>query len=290
MYATNAEYNGVALKDVGFIIASFDGSSSGAMDVGANIVWNTSKAINSNRWNIHGKHYEDPLSTKFQIVKFDCPTHEVSEISPYEQAYLKRIFEDVNTYKPLRFLCDGYEDIYYMCTLQVNWYQIGGTVIGAELTVTCDSDHGYSPIQSFEANVATNGTFKIYDDSDKIGISFPDLIEIQAVSAGDIIIKNDLDSLYSGQTNTMSIKNCSAGETFIINGQTLQITSSNTSHKYLADDYNNEPIHLVNYDKYSTINNKELVEQTRLNTFTNLGVPIKLNLAYRTERLAVIPT
>ena len=46
----------------------------------------------------------------------------------------------------------------------------------------------------------------------------------------------------------------------------------------------------VNYDKYSTINNKELVEQTRLNTFTNLGVPIKLNLAYRTERLAVIPT
>ena len=88
----------------------------------------------------------------------------------------------------------------------------------------------------------------------------------------------------------MSIKNCSAGETFIINGQTLQITSSNSSHKYLADDYNNEPIHLVNYDKYSTINNKELVEQTRLNTFTNLGVPIKLNLAYRTERLAVIPT
>ena len=68
MYATNAEYNGVALKDVGFIIASFDGSSSGTMDVGANIVWNTSKAINSNRWNIHGKHYEDPLSTKFQIV------------------------------------------------------------------------------------------------------------------------------------------------------------------------------------------------------------------------------
>lgn len=96
--------------------------------------------INSNRWNIHGKHYEDPLSTKFQIVKIDFPTHEVSEIAPYEQAYLKRIFEDVNTYKPLRFLCDGYEDIYYMCTLQINWYQVGGVVIGAEITVTCDSE------------------------------------------------------------------------------------------------------------------------------------------------------
>ena len=82
----------------------------------------------------------------------------------------------------------------------------------------------------------------------------------------------------------------SAGLFFRSNGQILQITSSNTLHKYLADDYNNEPIHLVNYDKYYTINNKELVEQTRLNTFTNLGVPIKLNLAYRTERLAVIPT
>lgn len=64
----------------------------------------------------------------------------MSEIAPYEQAYLKRIFEDVNTYKPLRFLCDGYEDIYYMCTLQISWYQIGGAVIGAEITVTCDSE------------------------------------------------------------------------------------------------------------------------------------------------------
>lgn len=140
MYATNAEYNGVALRDIGLALVSFDGGGAGTMDVGANITWNTSKAINSNRWNSHGKHYENPLSTKIQVAKFDCPTHEVSEISPYEQAYLKRIFEDVNTYKPLRFLCDGYENIYYMCTLQINWYQVGGTVIGAEITVTCDSE------------------------------------------------------------------------------------------------------------------------------------------------------
>lgn len=86
------------------------------------------------------KHYENPLSTKIQVAKFDCPAHEVNEISPYEQAYLKRIFEDVNTYQPLRFLCDVYEDIYYMCTLQINWYQVSGAVIGAELTVTCDSE------------------------------------------------------------------------------------------------------------------------------------------------------
>lgn len=289
MYATNAEYNGVSLKDIGFIIASFDGMSSGVMDVGANIVWNTSKAINNNRWHSHGRHYEDPLTTKFQIVKYDCSSGQSEAISSYEQAYLKRILEDVDTYKPLRFFADGFEDIYYMCTLQVNWYNIGSEIYGAEITVTCNASHGFSPIQQFEFDVAKNGTFQIYDDSDKIGISTPDLIEIQAVSAGDIIVKNDLESLYSMEERNMTIKNCSAGEVLVIRGDTLQITSDNIAHTSLAEDYNAEPIKLVNYDKYSTINNKELVEQTRLNTFTNLGVPIKINVAYRTARTAVIP-
>lgn len=290
MYATNAEYNGVALRDIGLTLVSFDGGGAGTMDVGANITWNTSKAINSNRWNSHGKHYENPLSTKIQIAKFDCVTKNADPITPAEQAYYKRLFEDVNTYKPLRFFADGFEDIYYMCTLQINWYNIGSNIYGAEITVTCNAPYGFSPIQSYEVEVGKNETFKIYDDSDKIGVSSIDLIEIQAVNAGDIIIKNELKTLYSGEEQKMSIKNCSAGETFIINGQTLQISSDNTSHTDLATDYNYEPIQLVNYDQYLPVNNKELVEQARLNTFTNLGVPVKLNLAYRTERTAVIPT
>lgn len=168
--------------------------------------------------------------------------------------------------------------------------RIGSNIYGAEITVTCNAPHGFSPIQSYEVEVGKNETFKIYDDSDKIGVSSIDLIEIQAVNAGDIIIKNELKTLYSGEGQKMLIKNCSAGETFIINGQTLQISSDNTSHTDLANDYNYEPIQLVNYDQYLPVNTKELVEQARLNTFTNLGVPVKLNLAYRTERTAVIPT
>lgn len=297
MYATNAEYNGIALNDIGLYIVSFDSNKTGVIESGGEIVWNISKAINNHRWNLHGKHYESPLSTKIQVAKYNCQSQQVDEISVYEQAYYKRLLEDVDTYKPFRILCDDYEDIYYMATMQIQWYQVGGSIIGAEITITCNAPYGFSPIQQFSTTVDTNGTFQIYNDSNKIGLLSMDLIEIKALSDGDIKISNDMDMLYCGRIKPMVIANCHENEVIQIVGTTEQISSYDESHTTIADDYNYEPLHLINFDQYNpTTQTVNLIpvqyieaEQQRINNFINKGCPIEINIAYRTVRTAVIP-
>ena len=132
MVATDFEFNGIKLTDVNWRIVNFNNSDDNEVAGGGEVTFNTSKAINSNRWNSHGKHYESPLSAKIQVAKYNCQSKQIDEISSYEQTYYKRILEDVDTYKPFRILCDGYEDIYYMATMKIQWYQVGGSIIGAD--------------------------------------------------------------------------------------------------------------------------------------------------------------
>lgn len=287
MLATHFEFNGISSKDVGIKIVSIDDSKNGEYDSNNEIEYNTSKPSASNRWNMHGCHYENPISFSFQITKCN-----MKEFSPEEQAYYKRWLECTDGYKYLRFLAEGYEKIYFYCTLQLQWYGIASQCVGATVQVTCDSPWAYSDIQTYEASLQSGSSFFVYNDADGIGQTDMDLIEIQALEDGNIDISNDLYDIYLPQKlklqGRMVIKNCVAGEIIIINGLNKQILS-NKAHEYLADDYSYSPICLINYDEKKNVSIGNCFhEQNRKNIFRNHGVACNINLAYRTNRMVVI--
>lgn len=292
MRAEYFEFNGISSKDVGIRIVSIDNNQNGEFKSNNKMEYNTSKATQTNRWNMHGFHYENPLSFSFQIMKWNKYKKEPNdEFTPAEQASCKRWLERTDRYKYLRFLTDKYEHIYFHCILTVQWYEIAGQCAGATVYVTCDSAKAYSEIQTFETNTQSNSTFTLYNNADSIGQTEMELIEIEVLQNGKISISNDLLSAFLPQRmqyqNKMEIDNCLKGEVLVINGLTKQI-SSNKTHETLADDYNYSPICLVNFEEQPVYTGGNGFHQKRINTFTNNGVPCNISIAYRTDRQVVI--
>lgn len=293
MYATNFEFNGVQAVDMGLVMGTWNGDGEDG-EIGCKVTFNTSKPINCNEWNIHGSHYEEPLTIEWSCMKNICDLtdNEDMVITPAEQAYFHRWLECPGKYQYLRFFQDDYEDIYYYCTISITWNKVGGKILGFKLTATCNAPHGYSEVQFInKENIGTGDTFTLYSDSDDIGAQVFDSIEIQALGDGAVNITNDLDIEYSMHNIAMNIDNCKTNEVILINGKTKQITTDRTDHNDLADDYNYYPIRLVNYDNLvsPTLDGYSgTISQNRTNTYTNHGVPCNINLSYRSIRWAVI--
>lgn len=293
MYATNFEFNGVQAVDMGMVMGTWNGDGEDG-EIGCKVTFNTSKPINCNEWNIHGSHYEEPLTIEWSCMKNICDLtdNEDMVITPAEQAYFHRWLECPGKYQYLRFFQDDYEDIYYYCTISITWNKVGGKILGFKLTATCNAPHGYSEVQFInKENIGTGDTFTLYSDSDDIGAQVFDSIEIQALGDGAVNITNDLDIEYSMHNIAMNIDNCKTNEVILINGKTKQITTDRTDHDDLADDYNYYPIRLVNYDNLvsPTLDGYSgTISQNRTNTYTNHGVPCNINLSYRSIRWAVI--
>lgn len=293
MYATNFEFNGVQAVDMGLVMGTWNGDGEDG-EIGCKVTFNTSKPINCNEWNIHGSHYEEPLTIEWSCIKNICDLtdNEDMVITPAEQAYFHRWLECPGKYQYLRFFQDDYEDIYYYCTISITWNKVGGKILGFKLTATCNAPHGYSEVQFInKENIGTGDTFTLYSDSDDIGAQVFDSIEIQALGDGAVNITNDLDIEYSMHNIAMNIDNCKTNEVILINGKTKQITTDRTDHNDLADDYNYYPIRLVNYDNLvsPTLDGYSgTIFQNRTNTYTNHGVPCNINLSYRSIRWAVI--
>ncbi len=286
MEVRDIEFNGVSLGELGYKVISFDGMKSGLKDSNGNVTWNTSKAINRDSWAIHGRHYEEPLSTKIQIAKYSCESGMIEELVPKDQSQLKRLLELTNGYKPLKIFADGYEEMYFLVTVTIAWYDLGDKVIGAELTVTCDSTHGYNLQEYSFEKVQTGSEIKIYNDSDDPGAIIPQEVIITVLESGTIRLHNNLDQEYYGEDRDMIVDNCVSGEIVTINGNTLQAITNLESHKTFADDYNYEPIHLINFD---TDVENNYYDQIRWNNIENAGVPISIKIKFRANRMVVIP-
>ena len=271
MYATNFEFNGVQAVDMGLVMGTWNGDGEDG-EIGCKVTFNTSKPINCNEWNIHGSHYEEPLTIEWSCIKNICDLtdNEDMVITPAEQAYFHRWLECPGKYQYLRFFQDDYEDIYYYCTISITWNKVGGKILGFKLTATCNAPHGYSEVQFInKENIGTGDTFTLYSDSDDIGAQVFDSIEIQALGDGAVNITNDLDIEYSMHNIAMNIDNCKTNEVILINGKTKQITTNRTDHDDLADDYNYYPIRLVNYDNLvsPTLDGYSgIISQNRTNT------------------------
>ena len=291
-YPTNFEFNGVNLNSIGYTIVSFDGATTGEQDYEDALSYNISKAANNPQTQIHGFHTESTKKFDFEIGKINCSkNNKIEEIVPREQAFLKRWLERADGYKYFRFLDGENDDIYYYCTIQIKWYKIASTIYGAHLYITCDSTNAYSDIQSFEIQNFQNGdTIQIFNNSDVIGSLELTEIEIEPLEDGRIYLTNNMDSLYYYNSAGMLIENCVKNENITINGLMNEIATNDFYHSStLMDDYNWNPLHLINLDDSAgNYHNDNLFTDNRINIIQNQGVACNLSFAYRTIRSGVI--
>lgn len=287
------EFDGVKSSVYGLYVCSFDGGSNGAKTLGNEITTNTVKTPSGKRWMHTGCTYESPLTFTFQIAKYECGEG-VTAVEPRELARIMRWLVR-REYHYLRFEQNGWDNVFYNCTLKVQKYEIGGVIRGFEIEATCDAPWGYSEPKEYTTKTPLNenSEFKIYNYSDEDGGLLPDIVQINVRKKCDLRITNTfLTKNGVEKTTKTEIKNCKAGEILQFDRhRNIQTTlQSSNAHEKLMDDFNHVFLELFSdlENSKNTITVKDITANTDVNSKNNSDSDIcDLYIRYREIRKGV---
>ena len=235
MFCTEFIFDGISSKEYDLIICSFDGNKSGSATAGSNIEYTTFKAPNSNKWVKTGSNYNEQLTFTFEVCKYKCNSVVNEPLSERELAFIMRWLVR-KEYKYLRFMQEGYENIYYKCQINAEKYEIAGKCYGLTLTVVCNAPFGWSERIHATISSSTTSSVQLYDSSDEIGVIYPK-IEILSKSGTvdapqDITIRNETTGI------EMLIKNCIVNEQITCRNMKIESSEYTSNHTTLFDDFN----------------------------------------------------
>ena len=71
MFATDFEYDGLALSDFGMMIGSFSSSDVQTVSSGADISFHTVRPAGSDHFHFYGTKYEESFTATLQICKLE---------------------------------------------------------------------------------------------------------------------------------------------------------------------------------------------------------------------------
>lgn len=244
MNCIDFEYDGIRLSDFDSMVGNITTSSDvETHSIGNNINFNTVYMNSSNKFNLISTQYSEAYTDTFQICRNFCKSnrdfyddHEVSNI----MRWLNR--KTFKKFKPV-YSDSEYSNVYYYASFNINPIRLSGYVIGFEVTMQTNAPFGfYEPDEYIFSITEEDNKFTIFDTSDEVGSSYPDLVKIQLLSSGDLNIKNSWG-------DDILIKNCLNGETIEMVGEYKVITTDNASHTTLYNDFNYEFLKIHNdYD------------------------------------------
>ena len=136
-------------------------------------------------------------------------------------------------------------------------------MIGLELTVTTDSQIGYTK-RKINKILSADESFIINDTSSKMGSS-PINVTIKCKQSGDLA----LSSSFNGKECVTQILNCSEGEIITINN--MQIVTSSLSSHDIMEDFN------YSFPKICTS------AKSTINTF-HVNIPCEIEINYELRR------
>ena len=257
------EYAGERLSEHGLIIASVDGSSgSDILEWGSQLEFQTIQNKNTGINYATSVSYSDVYSTTFQVIKYSCTTGNMEPMSDIEFRYLVK-WLNRKTYQNFYPISNNGEfcGYHFYGSFNVKPIVIGANIIGLELTFTSNAPYAFGDM--IEMDIIGN-SFDVYCISDDIGTQSVKMA-LSTLEAGQLTISN------SAFDKATVVKNCEKNETITIDSENLIITSSNSEHKKLYNDFNYVYPKLINDYDNST------------NTFT-LSIPCEVHLEYRPVR------
>ena len=238
MKALDFEYDGYLLSDFGFMICSFGDKGFETISNGSKISFNTTPIFNGSKSLLTQVSYDENIECNFAICKNPCVTAS-GDVEPITATEESRIMRWLNRKKFLKFrvLQDGYEDIYFNGSFNIDKYELDGNVYGFELTFTSDRPYAIydSIIYNFTIS-AENGNYVINDISDEIGYIYAKM-KIKCLSSGNLIINNSIEN------RDTVIKNCTQNEILSLDYPIIESTL--ISHK-LQNDFNFNFVRIAN--------------------------------------------
>lgn len=228
------EYDGRYLSSFGYILCTFDSSGTDTPDSGAKITFTTVSKKNGAKFFLAGTKYESCIQSQFSICKDpNVYTGEEKYISDIEYREIARW---LNRHQFHKFKLDDYDDFdgincYFMASFNLSKTLLCGRTIGIQLDMETNAPFGYGDAVTKTItvdNVTQN--YSVYDTSDDEGYIYPNL-KITCAADGDLELENMTEGV------KMVVRNCVSGEVVTIDGETLSISSSVTSHR-LEKDFN----------------------------------------------------
>ena len=238
MKALDFEYDGYLLSDFGFMICSFGDKGLETISNGSKISFNTTPIFNGSKSLLTQVNYDENIECNFAICKNPCVTAS-GDVEPITATEESQIMRWLNRKRFLKFrvLQDGYEDIYFNGSFNIDKYVLDGNVYGFELTFTSDRPYATYDSVMYNFTISTeNGNYVINDISDEIGYIYAKM-KIKCLSSGNLIINNSIE-----KRDTV-IKNCTQNE--IISLDYPIIESTLISHK-LQNDFNFNFVRIAN--------------------------------------------
>lgn len=228
MQAFDFIYDDISLSNMGYVVCGFGTDSS------IDTVTTDSQRNFQHASMIYGKYlpiiansYSDHLEFTFQICKL--PHYSNPILTEEEIRFIKRWLNRPTVHK-FKIIHDGFSGIYFEGTFNVQEMRFGGFTEALELTFISNRPFAlHEPIFYSGYINKTEDVFSVYDISDEIGWTYPNL-KIICKADGDLIVRNSFDG------RETIIKNCETEEEITFTPQ-LVIESSRQDHA-LYDDFN----------------------------------------------------
>lgn len=215
MDALDFIYNGQALSDYGFIIASF--GDDGTVTPGG-ITYTTTNVPNNDRKYISSMQYDSTIVFEFAIAKFDC-MKKAEPIDRYEESAIRKWLECEDGYHDLYFRQEDFENIYYRAYFTVTPQIIAGRTYGYKLVATTDNVYAYDVECENEFDMEADIEYSLITFSDKCGYIYPK-IEITPFESGDL----KLDITANDEIQSSSVfRNVVANQTFKLDCQLKKV-------------------------------------------------------------------
>ena len=129
MKALDFEYDGYLLSDFGFMICSFGDKGLETISNGSKISFNTTPIFNGSKSLLTQVSYDENIECNFAICKNPCVTAS-GDVEPITATEESQIMRWLNRKRFLKFrvLQDGYEDIYFNGSFNIDKYVLDGNV------------------------------------------------------------------------------------------------------------------------------------------------------------------
>lgn len=234
MKALDFEYDGLFLSDFGFMICSFGDKGLETISNGSTISFNTEPMYDGRKKFLTNSSYEECLGTTFSICKNPCKTvsGDVEPIAVEEESDIM-CWLNRKIFHKFKIEQEGYEDLYFNGSFNINRQMIDGELYGFELNFSSDAPFAYHEPITFEFSITEdNNTYLINDISDEIGFLYVDnmVITCKNTEKKDLIIHNSIED------RTTEIKNCTNGEVITLTYPI--ITTSLPLSRKIQNDFN----------------------------------------------------
>lgn len=266
MWATDFEFADKRLSDFGFIICHIN-TDSGFRDVetGSDMTFNTVKNNYSSKQYVTSSSYENVYTTSFDIIKNPCDTGGKTVYCTVEEIRRLNIWLCRREYRKLKFInvVEGDYNLNYYGSFNTKQIMNGSNIVGLSLTFTSNAPYGFSDELELEYEITSEYEhFSLSGDNDELGFIYPKV---------SIYFPNNCNEfqLLNITTGTkLILRNCTADETIVIDGELKFIRTNEKEHKEtIYNDFNYEYLDIMVNEDYS------------VNTY-EVSSPCKITITY----------